>query len=155
MVSWMERASGCGDCVVSERSYGKNDRVSLWSTSEESALWFHWTFYGLSVFGIALVSYRFGSQTWICGWNWYNFRDFVTSISAVAISSAIITLIIIDGGGMLRDIYRDRKERKLRKVREDTKRELLHEIVHADVVLPRDLQDKYKDYLNPSPKQRR
>ena len=132
---------------MQEDGNGKKDRVSIWSISEDRAVKFHAVFYGLAVTGVSIVSYRFGSQIYNCGWNWIDFKDLISSLSAVAISSAILTLIIVDGGGMLVEAYRAMQQKKVKRAREEATRQVLQDISHADVVLPDKLQKKYQKYL--------
>ena len=127
----------------------RKNRVSIWSISEDRAVKFHTFFYLSSTAGISIFACNFVSDTRERGWQWIEFETFINSIPAVAISSAILTLIVIDGGGMLVEIYRDRRERKIRRAREDALRQVFQDISRAEISLPEELREKYQKFLSP------
>ncbi len=50
---------------------------------------------------------------------------------------------------MLVEIYRDRRERKIRRAREDALRQVFQDISRAEISLPEELREKYQKFLSP------
>lgn len=125
----------------------KRRRVSIWSVPEDLALPFYGLFYILTSVGSSVFILEFAVRIMKHGWEAWAIRGLVTGIPAMAISSLVVTLIAIDGGAMLVEIYRARiaREREA-KIEKEVKR-IFHDLTQADVTIPEKLREKYEKYI--------